>query len=181
MNSFAAQIALGAVLFSVPLASQAQRNLGASPIGPAVRHDVTLLSGPYLLSPASPPKAPVEGQEWTFIRVGAQLAPATQGTTKLQGTEDRADWAKEAELLDAQQKLESARQRLQRLQAEKQLALERAKELDAVREKAGANGTLRLSSPPVSLPADPVRFDARMPEAPRLQLSKPEATEPKRD
>ncbi|HUR59565.1 MAG TPA: hypothetical protein VM029_17740 [Opitutaceae bacterium] len=167
MSSFAVKVALGAALFSAPLASFAQRNLGSnSSIGPALRHDVTLLTGPYFLSPASPPKAPVEGQEWNFIRTGVQVDPGTRGTLKLRGREDRADWAKEAEILDAQQKLESARQRLQRLQAERQWALERAKELDTMR-----------------VPADPIRFDARMPDAPRLQLSKPAETQPpvKRD
>jgi hypothetical protein len=188
MNSYAVQLTLGAALFSLPLVSHAQRNLGTP--GPAVRHDVTLLTGPYLLSPASPPKSPVEGQEWSFIPTRATLSatpPARgTGTLSLQPSENRPAWAADAELADAQQKLQSARERLQRLQAEKEAARQRQKEFNEAAGKARVrNGVRILRTPAVTplFPEDPIRFDARMPDAPRLQLSKPAetTTEPKRD
>jgi hypothetical protein len=197
MNSFAVKLSLGAALFSLPLASHAQRNLGSGSIGPAVRHDVTLLTGPYFLSPASPPKSPVEGQEWTFVKRGTTTvsAPAQgrlilgsghsgnsnvtfTGTTSLDA---------DAEIADARQKLEAAKQRLERLQAERAAALQLQKELDEAPEfvREGNRNRVRLRGRPTAplLPEDPIRFDARMPDAPRLRLSKPEATEPpvKRD
>jgi hypothetical protein len=70
MNSLAIKVALSAVLAGTPMAGFAQTRSGAEIQGWGDIHqrDLTLLTGPYLTSPASPPTSPMPNQEWVFIR-----------------------------------------------------------------------------------------------------------------
>ncbi len=107
MISIHLKFTLASALLALPL-------LGSTPQLTFVR-DTTLLTGPYLLSPASPAKAPVAGQEWIFIK--GPDAPATSRTPS-SGTLSLG-WSVEPELAKARQKLESAKMRLERLEAER--------------------------------------------------------------
>ena len=135
MNSLVVKYAFGAILVGAPLISSGQ-NRNATP----VRNDVTLLTGPDLLSPATRPlESPSISSE---IVTPARSIP--------------------------EQKRASAEQRLIYLRAQRDALLMRKQEMDSAQKPAGnqvdppgAPGTLRL--------AVPIRFDAQLPvTAPEL-------------
>lgn len=161
MISIHVKFTLASALFAWPLLASTPRLTFFGDI----RRDTTLLTGPYLLSPASPPKAPVEGQEWVFIKspVTPTTSRAPSSGTLVLGSSTDSDLAK------ARQKLESAKARLERLEAER-AAIERREQPSASAPKVGPRLYLTPEMP--TLPADPTRFETQMPATPRLQLQR---------
>jgi hypothetical protein len=131
MKSRFPYITLGAASLSVLTASTAK---GPSIVLP--RNDVTLLTGPYILSPASRP-----------------LASPSISSESLPEHWTNAEAARKS----AQQKRAAIEARLQQLRAERDAALTRLRELRQLSFP---------TVPDASPFADPIRFDAKLPRTP---------------
>ncbi|MDO8540985.1 MAG: hypothetical protein Q7S40_11160 [Opitutaceae bacterium] len=196
MKSHAVYSLLTAAFLAAPLVCSAQRAFGS-----ARSNDKTLLTGPYLLSPASPPESPVAGQQWTFVKAATPAeasraasvmrAPASASSTLLPpgaySLSDRATPPSNPLTLEprratprfsvegntspqirfvpdnagASGKPLSAAERRQRLQAEREAAINRRGELSL-----GGTDSANLRRATGPLPGDLIRFDAYVPATP---------------
>ena len=133
MNSFAVRLIFGAALVATPLLS------AATLANRATTHpDVTLLTGPNLLSPASRPLA-VESISSELV------APA-----RIHSAED---------VERARMKLAPSRDQLTHLRLDRRAALKSKKE-----SSAPSDFTFRPATTPLA--ADPIRFDMAIPALP---------------
>lgn len=153
---------------TTPLALVAQNS--AARFGGANRgvERFTLLTGPNLLSPATRPLAsPTIISE--RVSSGNSLSHAAAFSF------DSQEKAAEAELQGAQERLAEAQRRLERLRAERAAALQRKRELEEALNARDGRVPLPQTEP-AAAPADPIRFDARMPAfSPELPKNPPPA------
>lgn len=140
---------------TLPLVVIAQNS--AAQFGSAARGTErwTLLTGPNLLSPST---RPLNSPTIVSERVASGV-PKFEGSIYFNVQENPV----ENDLLNAKEKLVNAKQRLDRLRAERAAALARQHESEAAQKMFGGAESLpsKLASPAV--PAETIRFDARMP------------------
>jgi hypothetical protein len=140
MSTHLHRILFGALVALTPLVCSAQRHLD-SKFAP----NLTLLTGPGLLSP--PGQRTLTESGWSFRSVSDAEAAAA------------------VDVKDAQERLEAAKAKLEKLQAEKR----------AMESKRGGPGVLRLSPEPSGprFKGDVFRFDATVPSTPTDLRAKP--------
>lgn len=146
----------------VAFAGIAAQSFGQHRFGSAAnRPDVTLLTGPYLLSPASPLKSPMPNQEWVFV-TGSRASSVGFGVTL---EEARRAAPSTTELEAAKSKLDQAKARRDKLRAERDALLQQR-----TKDPAG------LSSGP-SIPGakavERLRFDGVLPPTDTQLIPKP--------